>query len=596
MAPPPPPRKRTREEMLKERHTDQIALNHLKLALQPIMDQIKQKYRKFRNSVIPMQQIEYLWHEADPAYVRADLAEGSPARPYVIDRDKNGVEGLREVDSGRFFYNLDVATIEERLSNGYYARPVDFFNDIESLAKDARNIGDRERTLKANELVSNVRVDVHEVATRMHYIDFNALHERQKQRAVEAEEKRKRREAMQKVVDLTQTEAAAEDAAEDAAGPVTIGAPVPGGAPTTTSARFRVMSPIPDGSGATSSTQAPSGLSNGNSVPSRADADVAMGGTGGGGHDDGEDAAAADSHANSPSQRPAHMRPPPPPQWPRRVRAGQTQEHAAISQVSVITTVPPGVSPSAMLNDASTTGSAEVTSSSNRSSLSRWDRLSQVTNGAAPPGSGQGSSGQNNSQVIPDTQSLGGPTQSTPSDSQWAHSQAQGMARGELGPRGHGSGFGGGYGDPNGPASPTSSQHGRSGSLLGVSSSSSPSRRGNVSLLNETGDLSHSSASLARVSGASSQSAPLDEVQVQHFLQTLTTRTSGCTVEQFEQINRELMEEIWVTRDEWNRNKVLSRLTSVYNDTIKDIEDVQGSFPNTQQEKDSRAHREYLTL
>ncbi|KAL8371486.1 hypothetical protein RB595_001330 [Gaeumannomyces hyphopodioides] len=590
VAPPPPPRKRTREEMQKERHTDQIALNHLKLALQPIMDQIKQKYRKFRNSVIPIQQIEYLWQEADPAYVRADLTEGSPVRPYVIDRDKCGVEGLREVETGRFFYNLDVATIEERLSNGYYARPGDFFNDIESLARDARNIGDRERTLKANELVSNVRVDVHEIATRMHYIDFNALHERQKQRALEAEEKRKKREAMQKVVDLTQAEAAT----EDAAGPVTIGAPVPGGATTTTSARFRVMSPAADGSTATSSQQPPSGLSNGNSVPSRAGPDVVMGGTGVG-HEDNEDAA-ANNHAAGPDQRPVHMRPPPPHgRWTPRIHAGQTQQYAAISQVSVITTVPPGVSPSAMLNDASTTGSAEVSSISNRSSLGRWDRLSQGTNGAAPA-SGQGSSGHSNSQM-PDTQSLGGPSQSTSSESQWAHSQAQAMARGELGPRGHGSGFGGGsgsgsgYGDPNGPASPTSSQHARRGSLLGVSSS----RRGTVSLLNEAGDDSHSSSSLARVSAASSQGPVLDQVQLQQFLQSLTNRTSGCTVEQLEQINRELMEEVWNTRHEWNRNKVLGRLTSVYNETIQDIEEVQGSFPNTQ-ETASRTHCEYGAL
>ncbi|KAL8338415.1 hypothetical protein RB601_006392 [Gaeumannomyces tritici] len=582
VAPPPPPRKRTREEMQKERHTDQIALNHLKLALQPIMDQIKQKYRKFRNSVIPIQQIEYLWQEADPAYVRADLDSDSLVRPYVIDRDKNGVEGLREVASGRFFYNLDVATIEERLSNGYYARPGDFFNDIESLAKDARNIGDRERTLKANELVSNVRVDVHEIATRMHYIDFNALHERQKQRALEAEEKRKKREALQKVVDLTQ----AEIVAEDAAGPVTIGAPVPGGGTTTTSARFRVMSPAADGSTAASSQQPPSGLSNGNSMPSRAGPDVVMGGTGVG-RDDNEDAA-ANNHATGPDQRPVHMRPPPPHgQWPARIHAGHTLQYTAISQVSVITTVPPGVSPSAMLNDASTTGSAEVSSISNRSSLGgRWDRLSQGTNGAAPA-SGQGSSGHSNSQM-PDTQSLGGPSQSTSSESQWAHSQAQAMARGELGPRSHGSGH---HGDPNGPASPTSSQHARRGSLLGVSSLSS--RRGTVSLLNETGDDSHSSSSLARVSATSSQGPVLDEVQLQQFLGSLTNRTSGCTVEQLEQINRELMDEVWTTRHEWNRNKVLGRLTSVYNETIQDIEEVQGTFPNTQEEATSRTHREY---
>jgi hypothetical protein len=62
------------------------------------------------------------------------------------------------------------------------------------------------------------------------------------------------------------------------------------------------------------------------------------------------------------------------------------------------------------------------------------------------------------------------------------------------------------------------------------------------------------------------------------FLQTLADRTAGCSVEQLEQIYRELMDEIWKTRHEWNRMTVLSTLMTVFNDTIGDIELVQGAL------------------
>ena len=73
------------------------------------------------------------------------------------------------------------------------------------------------------------------------------------------------------------------------------------------------------------------------------------------------------------------------------------------------------------------------------------------------------------------------------------------------------------------------------------------------------------------------------------FLHTLVDQTSGCSVEQLEQINRELMDEIWRTRGEWNRMTVLSTLTSVFNDTIGDIELVQGTLDGSQTVEDSQS-------
>jgi hypothetical protein len=41
--------------------------------MQPIMDQIRQKFKKFRTGVIDESQIRYLYDEEDPATVSTDL-------------------------------------------------------------------------------------------------------------------------------------------------------------------------------------------------------------------------------------------------------------------------------------------------------------------------------------------------------------------------------------------------------------------------------------------------------------------------------------------------------------------------------------------
>jgi hypothetical protein len=75
---------------------------------------------------------------------------------------------------------------------------------------------------------------------------------------------------------------------------------------------------------------------------------------------------------------------------------------------------------------------------------------------------------------------------------------------------------------------------------------------------------------------------------VHEFLQTLADRTSGCSVEQLEQIYRELMDEIWKSRHEWNRMTVLNTLMSVFNDTIGDIELVQGAMVDSQKQNKNK--------
>lgn len=154
----------SKEEQKAQKKRDRQTLNLLKIRLQPIMDQIRTRHKKFRTGVIDESQYRYLYDEADPGTVTSDLPTEFRAtatfRPFEIGEDPHGVRGLLEPSTNNFYYNLDSVTIEKRLSNGYYKRPKDFLADIKRLAKDAKTIGDEDRLLKANELLANVEVDI----------------------------------------------------------------------------------------------------------------------------------------------------------------------------------------------------------------------------------------------------------------------------------------------------------------------------------------------------------------------------------------------------------------------------------------------------
>lgn len=543
VAPPPPPKPKSKAEIKSELKRDRQLLNHLKMRLQPVMDQLKKgKYRVFYKPMIPYDRIKYLFEEADPNYISPDVPQH---RPYIISKDSHGTEGLLEVETGKFYYNLELITIEERLSNGYYARPKDFYRDIKTLVHDSKNVGDKDKILKSNEMESNVDVDMGEIENALGGPGpWEALHERQLRRAAEAAEKAKKKAAMRNAIGMVED--------SESVGPIRIGAPVP--PESTTMARFRVMSPEErDAAGDTH-------MSNGNSVPSRLPEE--------GGGDD--------------ATQPFSQMGPPPVVHQRtsttvaiKNGAGETQvshvsQVSQLSQVSALTSLPQGASPSAALNEASTTNDQSTT---NKSS-SNWS--TQATNGFH-------GEAENTSQ-LPDTQPPGdhasGPSHNTGSGhSPWMHSQADALAHGKLSNVG--------YGASNVQTSPTSSQ---------VETDRRASRIGLPNLLNDPVSVSDN-PSIRNSGGSSSSSQHMPVVhdgQVQQFLNDLTERTSGCTIEQLEQINRELMDHIWLSRHEWNRMKVLNQLVKIFNDTISDIEEMQGVGQSSQELYDEAA-REYYS-
>ncbi|KAK3322490.1 hypothetical protein B0H66DRAFT_472831 [Apodospora peruviana] len=592
VAPPPPPKELTKEEINAQRKADLHALNMLKIRLQPIMDQIHRKYRKFRQPVIPFAQIAYLFNESDPNFVRPDLREGE-TRPFEIAQDREGTEGIRDTATGKFYYNLETTTIEERLANGYYARPIDFYKDINRLYLDAKNIGDRDRTLKANELRTNVEVDVHDIGIALgsQGIKFDEIYERQLKRFKEAQERARKRAAFQPMVDLIQSDMVG-DGDSDSQGPVGIGLPMPRESRNTTTAMFApILSPRSNAHAGSSGSHP---LTNGVSGISRQDGeDTQMSGM-----DD--DTQPMSGHNRSDMAAPLR--------WQHAARGAGPLEDSAratagthLSQRSALTSVPPGVSPSAIENDASSTKTSDP--SSNRAAVS-GDWSTQHTNGV-------NSDAGDYSQLLdtqPQSGSTGQPSQATSSERDWAHSQAAGMAQGLIQPRmgmfsGGPAGVGGVGGMISEESSPASSQ------ALAKSTAAPPStgrKSGDVtsveSLLNEdmttatttsNNSAGNSSSSQGRNSGTSSQQPVIHEGRLDEFLQTMVDRTSGCSIEQLEQINRELMDEIWRTRNEWNRMAVLSTLVSVFNDTINDIELVQGAFlSNTQNELNEQQERE----
>lgn len=67
----------------------------------------------------------------------------------------------------------------------------------------------------------------------------------------------------------------------------------------------------------------------------------------------------------------------------------------------------------------------------------------------------------------------------------------------------------------------------------------------------------------------------LDEAQLHTLHESLVKNTSGCSLEQLEQINAALMDCIWKFRAEYNRNVVLHNVSGAFNEIIRDIQEMQ---------------------
>lgn len=390
-----PTREPTKAELKAQKKRDHQTLNQLKLHIHPVMEQIKHKYRKFRTPIIDEATIGYLYDEQDPQVLTTDLTDEQKQqqqlfRPFEVEQDEKGVSGLREVATGKFYYNLEIVTIEKRLSNGYYKRHRDFTADIKRLAKDAKTSGDPDRVLKANEMLANVEVDMAGIET--HHPAFSAECEavyereqaREKQRLQAYNEAQTRGDDVPRIMPNVPPPHASKTTTEDS-GPVVLGQEVPGRQlfPTTPH-RMGEQSIL----WSTTNGSRPSDQTNGSVVPSNQ-------------HED------SDMLDNQ-----AEVHPP---------QQQHTQSQHRYSQMSAHTHIAHGSQLDQYQNDASTTTSGQKTS--DRSS-GPFSVHTQSTNGFPPgehPDLALLGPAQNGSQ-IPDTQEPSAasqpsqPSQSSPQD------------------------------------------------------------------------------------------------------------------------------------------------------------------------------------
>ncbi|KXL41463.1 hypothetical protein M433DRAFT_353824 [Acidomyces richmondensis BFW] len=509
------PRGPTKAELKAQKKKDRQTLNMLKLHIQSVMDQIKLKYRKFRTPIIDDAAISYLYDEQNPELVTTDLTEEQRQqqqlfRPYELDKDEKGVAGLREVASGKFYYNLEIVTIEKRLSNGYYKRPKDFLGDIKRLAKDARTSGDQDRTLKANEMLANVEVDMATLEQQQPLLvaECEAVYEREQER--ERERQMKFREAQRQGEPVPKVfpnvpPLNASKTTTESTGPVVLGQEVPG-----KPSLFPVTpSRYPTGSmfnpwSTTNGGSHPSNYTNGDTGPSRPpippeDSEMML-----------------DSQADE-----------------RGWQGSPSHTQGQRSQKSVHTQIAHGSQVEQYHNSASTTTSGQKTSDKSTGTTRSSGPLSSVqSNGVVRPAT------TSNYPIIEPV--VGGSlpdTQPEAHSSSWQSQTSQPSSQ-QM--------------PPPPPAA------------------SAPTRQSSIhSMLNNPSEDGPEEAT------TTTPHFFLEEPSLRLLHDSLTDRSSGMSVEQLEQVYAALMNVIWDSRGDWNRNHVVKEVQDAFNETVRDVEVMQ---------------------
>ncbi|KAH8701142.1 putative AAA family ATPase [Talaromyces proteolyticus] len=535
----------TKDQLKAQKRKDRQTLNLLKIRIQPIMDQIK-KYKRFRAGVVDDSQIRYLFEEEDPSVLTSDLPldQQTAFRPFEKSIDKNGVPGLKEVATGRFFYNLEIVTIEKRLSNGYYKRPKDFLADIKRIAKDARALGDQERLLRANELLTNVEVDIGgiEQSDPVLVAECEGVYLRELEREKAVMERAKKAELTGDMAPPSQLNVphGNTDSAVSS-GPVVLGQPFTNGARPVTPSHQSTSGPMSNGNhGAGGSDLNEGGIhgshSNDPSNASRAeDGDTYM-------TNSDELDYTGRLTANSsfgPSAQPKHPLSNTAPSQQIRRESGIS----SLSQKGPMTPMAPGSQPGDYTNDASTT---QTTSDKKTSDQSTGPQLhtQSLTTGSGPRGEYPDLTSYpdriSQEEHLPDTQQ--GSLLNTSQPLIRPHLQNNAQHRPVP---------------ASDAAAKPSAQPTNIKSLL------------NNEERNPRVDIDH---------------GYIDQLHIQ-----LTQQTSGCSVEQLEQINTQLMDSIWKQRGEWDRTKVAGHVKDKFNEVLQDMQSNQLFSSMSQQTREQLA-------
>ncbi|KAI5969766.1 YTA7 [Candida margitis] len=143
-----------------QEYNDTKLKNTLKIKLASLMDLFKVRYKRFKKPIVDE---NLLYHLFDP------LVLENPLNNYQVlytRADEPGHENMiKELATGKNYYNMDLDTIEERLWNGFYSEPRQFLKDLKLILKDCITSGDRERILKANEMITNAQFGIDDFST-----------------------------------------------------------------------------------------------------------------------------------------------------------------------------------------------------------------------------------------------------------------------------------------------------------------------------------------------------------------------------------------------------------------------------------------------
>lgn len=604
--PPPPP---TKEEIKAQKKRDRQTLNMLKIRLQPIMDQIRTKHKKFRTGVIDESQIRYLYDEADPGTVTSDLHTEFLAtasfRPFEIGRDAHGVPGLVDQANGNFYYNLDSVTIEKRLSNGYYKRPKDFLADIKRLAKDAKTISDEDRLLKANELLANVEVDIGgiELAEPALVAECERVYERELAREKEALEKARHADRQSKdmpppqvVSNVPHGNSSNPSTTNNSTGPILLGEPVQrkndivqrlAAAEASPSTSVLTNGTHPQRGEAEEHGTASGSQSNHDGRETDNEGDTPMGGveshpTSNEKSNETQKTHTTSSFGNreSAQPRPFHSYTAPSQQLMK-----ESGVSAPRSQIGPFTPMPAGSQAAEFQNDASTTQSTSQKKVSSHETehgqhqesgpnLFLFDERrsaggSQIpsTQGTRNPDPGffglhsrapsalrrpRLMDSDNVEQLSQDTASA---ASQPAADTMRPLPTSQGKEQGQA-PEKQGQSLPPVPAFP-GPAGPTDA---------GAGTHRANGHSDIQDLLNPSEEESPPPPSSPRPN-----LIQVEERSLELFHAELTDKTSGLSVEQLEQVNSVLMDTLWRTRGEWDRGKVLEQVSLAFNEVMEDM-------------------------
>jgi len=512
-ASPPPQRVQTDAEKRAIALKDRQLRNHLKLRLNNLMENLKQKYRRFKKPVIEHEILIRILDPPpppDPNVVQSDLPQDTQRfRPF---QDDDGVPRVEDLYTKKIYYNMDLDVIEDRFSNGYYSTPRQFLVDLERIRHDAKLVGDKENQRKANEMLTNAEVYIADIEMDATFVaQCEEMHEREKKRMAEkaAQAERKKNEQQQ----LLETGAEAANLEGFVAGP---SGDVPILIPKTPAPKQHDNNSVLSNGGSPSDAAAAAATSQ---YPSHCDPDF------------------------SALQTPVH----------HNMMAAPSQatqltqlESGAGDSVGVARVDPMGLS--MIINYASTTTSGKRTSDGTANSQPHSHPYSNHSNGYSVP--------LPINQPPPVDQPTWGDFGTLPKgDSQLPPTQVLQFSQGQQS---------------------SQEQYTPGQASQGIA----------ITPIFPFSQADSSPASVPNPSQVFSVAPPAvrklkcSEVRMSETHNKLVKATSGYTVEQLEQVNAALMDHVWKSKTNFNRDEVAKTAwEEVFEDVSKDIEEMQKLLP-----------------